>query len=70
MAKIERAVNRVRKVQYRLGYMADDHAVVATKSGFYRNLPISGSDFRYATTVYGPDIPMMKGKGKFDRKIV
>ena len=48
--------------------MADDHAVVATKSGFYRNLPISGSDFRYATTVYGPDIPMMKGKGKFDRK--
>ena len=35
MAKTERAVNRVRKVQYRLGYMADDHAVVSVKSGFY-----------------------------------
>jgi hypothetical protein len=70
MAKTERAVNRVRKVQYRLGYMADEHAVVAAKSGFYKNLPISGSDFRYATSVYGPDIPMLKGKGKIDRKVV
>ena len=33
-------------------------------------MPISGSDFRYATTVYGPDIPTLKGKGKCDRKIV
>jgi hypothetical protein len=69
MAKAERAVNRVRKLQYRLGFMSDEHAAVAAKSGFYSNLSVSASDFRYATAVSGYDIPMIKGKGVVDRKI-
>ena len=69
MAKAERAVNRVRKIQYRLGYMSDEHATVAIKSGFYANLPISASDFKYATAVAGSDIAMLKGKGVIDRQM-
>ena len=69
MAKAERAVNSVRKIQYRLGYMSDEHAAVAIKSGFYANLPISASDFKYATAVAGPDIAMLKGKGVIDRRM-
>jgi hypothetical protein len=69
MAKAERAVNSVRKIQYRLAYMSDEHATVAIKSGFYANLPISASDFKYATAVAGPDIAMLKGKGVIDRRM-
>jgi len=67
LAKMERAVNRVRKIQYRLGFMSDEHASVAAKSGFFINLPISAADFKLATSVGGPDIPMLKGKGTIDR---
>ena len=69
MAKTERAVNKVRKIQYRLGYMSDEHAAVAARSGFFTNLSVSASDFRYATALAGPDIPMLKGKGTVDRKM-
>jgi len=69
MAKAERAVNRVRKVQYRLGYMSDEHAAVAVKSGFFSNLPVSASDFKYATAIAGPDVAMSKGKGVIDRRM-
>ena len=69
MARAERAVNRVRKIQYRMGFMSDEHASVAAKSGFFSNLPVSASDFRYATAVAGPDIAMMKGKGVVDRQM-
>lgn len=69
MAKAERAVNRVRNVQYRLGYMSDEHAAVAAKSGFFSNLPVSASDFRYATAIAGPDVAMLKGKGVIDRRM-
>lgn len=67
MAKTERAVNRVRKIQYRLGFMSDEHASVAAKSGFFINLPVSSADFKLATSISGPDIPMLKGKGTIDR---
>ena len=69
MAKAERAVNKVRSVQYRMGFQSDEHASISCISGFYKNLPLSESDFRYSTAVAGPDISMMKGKGTIDRKI-
>ena len=43
------------------------HASVAAKSGFFINLPVSSADFKLATSISGPDIPMLKGKGTIDR---
>jgi hypothetical protein len=47
--------------------MSDEHASVAAKSGFFINLPVSSADFKLATSISGPDIPMLKGKGTIDR---
>lgn len=70
MAKTERAVNRVRRLQYRLGYQSDEHAHASISRGFVINIKdISTSDLRFAAAVGGPDIPMLKGKGTIDRSI-
>ena len=67
MARTERALNSVRRVQYRMGFLSDEHATVAARNGFIINLPVSSSDFRYASAVGGPDVAMSKGKGVIDR---
>ena len=69
MAKTERALNSVRRVQYRMGFLSDEHATVAARNGYFVNLPVSSSDFRYASAVGGPDVAMSKGKGVVDRHL-
>ena len=67
MAKTERALNSVRRVQYRMGYLSDEHATIAARNGYFINLPVSSTDFRYASAVGGTDLAMSKGKGIVDR---
>ena len=71
LAKTERAVNRVRRVQHRLGFQSEEHAAISLKRGFFINVhkDVSHKDFQYASEIYGPDIAMAKGKFKYDRKI-
>jgi len=62
MAKTERALNSVRRVQYRMFFLSDEHATVAARNVFFINLPVSNSDFRYASAVGDLDVVMSKGK--------
>ena len=72
LAKTERKVLKVRRWQHRLGYQSDEHAAISLSKGFIINTrgDISAADFKYATEIAGHDIPMQKGKAKFDRKMV
>ena len=39
-----------------MGFLSDEHATVAARNGYFVNLPVSSSAFRYASAVGGPDV--------------
>jgi hypothetical protein len=43
-------------------FLSDEHATVAARNVFFINLPVSNSDFRYASAVGDLDVVMSKGK--------
>lgn len=53
--EIERLINRMRRQQRRLGFQSDSHAEVGV-SKFWKNVKSCPSDFRSATTIFGPDV--------------
>ena len=69
MSKIERDVNRVRRIQHRMGMMSDQHAGKSVRFGYFKNLPVPEKAFANATAVAGVDVSIAKGKGTIDRKM-
>ena len=65
--KVERMVNQTRRRQRRLGLQSDAHAEVAV-ANFWKNVKSKPSDFRGATTIYGPDVACVQGKGTMDQQ--
>lgn len=67
--KMERLVNQTRRRQRRLGFQSDAHAEIGVTK-FWKNVKSKPSDFRGVTTIYGPDIACVQGKGTMDQQEV
>ena len=65
--KLERLVSQTRRRQRRLGFQSDAHAEVGVAK-FWKNVKSKPSDFRGVTTMFGPDIACVQGKGAMDQQ--
>ena len=65
--KIERLINQTRRRQRRLGFQSDARAEVGVAK-FWKNVKSRPSDFRGVTTIYGPDIACVQGKGAMSQQ--
>ena len=65
--KVERMVSQTRRRQRRLGFQSDAHAEVAAAK-LWKNVKSKPSDFRGATTIYGPDVACVQGGGAMDQQ--